>query len=287
MLNKLSELAPSKLFLASDGPRLNNPEDKNLIDKCWKIVDEYINWECKVEVLVSNKNYGCDDWMPKAITWFFENVDSGIILEDDCLIDSNFMRFATEMLDKYRYQSNVMNISAANFQSELRGNGDYYFSLYPANWAWASWARAWKIYDHDLNSVGNLFNSKEFNNIFLERKQIRYWRRFYCQLLAKKYTYWDAKWLLSIWANNGLSITPNYNLVTNIGFGKQATHTKIKSDDHCLKIQNLPINIKDPFPVYEVNREADKYLFNNRYKPRFFLRVKNLLWFIFGKMLKK
>jgi len=272
-LLSLARIKPRKLYLACDGPRSNRSDDHLHVMECRRIANELVKWDCDIETLYTEFNYGCDTWVPNAISWFFSKVDSGIVLEDDCIINEGFARFSAEMLEKYRGEHRVMNISASNFQQNIWGDGDYYFSAYPSNWGWASWARAWKKYDSDMVKISNFINSSEFSKFMPDKEQQRYWMRFYEGLRSQKYTFWDAKWLLSIWANQGISITPNMNLVTNIGFDKSATHTKNKTSEDDLMICNAPSLFKDPIGSYLVRNDADRYLFLRRYKPKFLAKL--------------
>jgi hypothetical protein len=86
-------------------------------------------------------------------------------------------------------------------------------------------------------------------------------------LASKKYTYWDAKWVYSIWISGGISITPNFNLVSNIGFGDDATHTKTISKGMAALIDKVELPLKHPDLGFEVSYEADNFLFETRYKP--------------------
>ncbi len=263
-LKKLSSFLPPVIFFAIDGPK--NAKDSLLIHEGIELINEIVDWKCNIEFLISDKNYGCDVWVPKAIDWFFTRTNQGIILEDDCLIDENFYKFSSSLLEFYENNDAIMNISAANFQSQKIGIADYYFSLYPTNWAWATWARAWKKFDPDMKEWASRDNSW-LSNLLKDKSQYKYWVRFFNGLVNKKYTYWDAKWVYSIWISGGLSITPNFNLVSNIGFGDDATHTKSISKGMAALIDKVDLPLIHPDLELGVALKADKFLFETRYKP--------------------
>lgn len=275
-LRALSQIEPKHIFLACDGPRDGVPADFALVRECKNLAQQIVVWDCSIEILFADSNHGCDEWVPRAVSWFFSRVDAGIILEDDCVIDENFARFSSELLEKYRNEPLVMNISAANFQQKAWGDGDYYFSTYPSNWGWASWARAWAAYDSQLGSVEQLIRSPNFLSLIADRAQQRYWRRFYKALRSGKFTFWDSKWALSIWAAGGISITPNQNLVTNVGFGGDATHTK--NDQNCLQrdIRPLAFPLRHPGSDLKPCAEADTKHFKLIYRPRLSARLQQL-----------
>ena len=118
-LRALSRIAPRHMFLACDGPREGVRIDRSRVEECQRLALEMVDWDCNVETLFAERNHGCDAWVPNAVSWFFSRVEAGIILEDDCVIDDGFARFAAELLEKYRDEPRVMNISAANFQNKV------------------------------------------------------------------------------------------------------------------------------------------------------------------------
>lgn len=266
-LRMLKQFKPTSIYFAADGPRVSNEEDLLKSNLCKQMIATKIDWACNLQFNYSEKNYGCDQFVPKAIDWFFSNEEAGIVLEDDCLISNDFYTFSSILLDKYASDDRVMSISASNFQGKKWGEGDYYFSRYPANWAWATWRRAWRHFDFSMQDLDKFTApGGGFNRIKLSSEERRYWLRFFRGLQSGKYTFWDAKWLYSIWKKNGIAITPNFNLSTNIGYGEAATHTKDRTQTHALPIHPLRGALKDPSSL-EIQTEADHYLYLNFYKP--------------------
>jgi hypothetical protein len=176
-----------------------------------------------------------------------------------------------------------MNISAPNFQEKKWGNSDYYFSKYPSNWGWATWRRAWRKYNSELPDLEKFteYGGGAFDQLLLSLPEKRYWLKFFHGLKKGKYTYWDAKWVYAIWRAGGVSITPNINLSSNIGFGVNATHTKIKDTGHDLTIGQLSRPIKHPTEI-AIAHGADNYLFNTRYRPTFLGKARSALTLLFN-----
>lgn len=272
-LQALSRIAPRQMFFACDGPRSSVPVDSSRVEECRRIAREMVDWDCSVETLYADSNHGCDSWIPKAVSWFFSRVDAGIILEDDCVIDSGFARYAAELLEKFRDDPRVMSISAANFQDRTWGEGDYYFSVYPSNWGWATWARAWKAYDSQLDRVEIFIKSPGFSSLIPNSAQRRYWVRFYRALRSGKYTFWDSKWVLSIWAAGGLAVGPNQNMVTNVGFGEDATHTKHDQSRLQREIRHPTFPLRHPHTDLVPCVAADTKHFKVIYRPRLLARL--------------
>lgn len=238
VFNAITQYRPLELFIASDGPNENRVDDEKRVHDTIRITSD-IKWKCRVKRLQRNKHLGCKKAVSGAIDWFFRNVDQGIILEDDIFPDKSFFNFAQTMLSKYRDDSKIMHIGGNNFQPRKNKiSRGYYFSKYAHVWGWASWRRAWKYYSVDLDGWEKKENKKriaEYSTGFWEK---HYWGTMFNAVHQGKIDTWDYQWLYSIWKKGGISICPGVNLVKNIGFGKNATHTK--------KINNL-ININSQY----------------------------------------
>jgi hypothetical protein len=241
---------PAQLFIAADGPRFHKPGEAILCEDTRKSILEKIDWPCEVKTLFRVNNLGCGKAVSSAIDWFFDHVEEGIILEDDCLPDPTFFSFCSEMLERYRKDEKIMHVCGTNYQmGTLRGNASYYFSRYAHIWGWATWRRAWKKYDYTLNKYHG-YPKTGMNERLRDDLKAIYDRRI---------DTWDIQWFMTVWFNKGFSVTPNTNLVRNIGYGKTATHTRVvpawfkKMSYGTIPMIIHPENI-------EINEEADKYV---------------------------
>jgi len=238
----IREYRPKQLFIAADGAR--NEKELKLCNETRDIVKN-IDWDCKVETLFREENLGCRNAVSSAIDWFFENVENGIILEDDCLPNQSFFRFCEDMLDKYKSNEQIMHITGTNKQLDKTiGDGDYYFSKMVHVWGWATWKRAWL----KNNKVINHIDKNCIKDTFHDKKNIKYWIKI-LKLVKQNYiNSWAYIWVYYIWLNNGLAIIPNKNLIENIGYDEDATHTK-KIDKKMLinqeKQKNKKINFNE------------------------------------------
>lgn len=228
VIEAIRPLAPSLVFVACDGPRANNIGEAELVDAVRRVIEAEIDWPCVLERRFSAFNQGCKIGVSSAIQWFFDHVEQGIILEDDCLPNQDFLPFCQSLLDLYRTDSRIWCISGSNFQrGQRRGDGSYYFSRYMHCWGWASWRRCWNSYDRDLTRWSSLKNSGLMETIFDDPDERAHWGLIWDRLLTESEPdTWDYQWLFTIFANGGLIAIPNTNLVKNIGFGPDATHTK-------------------------------------------------------------
>lgn len=269
--------APRRLFIACDGPRPERPEEAPLVSQVRGIVAE-VDWECEVATLFRKENLGCRNAMSSAISWFFSEVEEGIILEDDCLPDPTFFRYCRELLERYRDDERVMNISGVN--SLLRGAelGDsYYFSRYPHIWGWASWRRAWRNYSPDMPDYPDFVQSGALADCFPDPVERKRWR----EILDKVYrgepgfNTWDAQWSYAHFKNNALAVTPRNNLVENIGCTPDAMHTAGNPFAELPAVQ-AEFPLRHPqFPIR--NTELDRQTFRHDYANPLWKRIRRRL----------
>lgn len=229
VFDEIRKASPKKLFIAADGPRENHKNDNENCRLTRQICDN-VNWECDVITRYSDINQGCKIAVSTAITWFFEYVEAGIILEDDCLPSYDFFNFCMEMLSKYKDNPKVMQISGSNYLGEkYHPNADYYFSGLNDIWGWATWRRAWQKFDLDMNGYKEFREAGGIRN-YLKDRHMSNWLTIYLDdALNKDASVWSSQWTYTILKNNGLTIVPSKNLVENIGFEEQGTHSANRS----------------------------------------------------------
>ncbi len=260
VFNRIKEIKPKQLFVACDGARKNNYND--LINcKLSKDIIKQIDWDCEVKTLYREVNLGCGKAVSEAISWFFSEVEQGIILEDDCVPNNSFFTFCEELLNKHKQNEKVFHIGGLNFQNgQHRGEGSYYYSAIAHIWGWATWRRAWQKYDFDLKDYEQFVNQDKLNNYFKDDLLKKYWLRKFDLIHSKKIDTWDYQWTYSILNNDGVAIIPNESLVTNIGFGENATHTTEVGKYSNLKTTELLFPLKHPQTI-EIDYKADTYFF--------------------------
>jgi hypothetical protein len=221
----IRNVKPKKLFIAADGPRSGNENDElNCI-----IVRQYvlskIDWNCEIQTLFRDENLGCGKAVSSAINWFFSQVDEGIILEDDCLPDKSFYKFCSDLLEKYRFDNQVMSISGSNLLGSVSNySGDSYLWGLGGIWGWATWKRAWLKYDFEMKAFEEI-NKRKLKSYFKNDISLDFYYCFFEEYFSNKIDTWDIQWIFSIVINNSVCINPTKNLVENLGFGSSATHT--------------------------------------------------------------
>ena len=273
-LKKLIEILKGinalNIYISCDGPK-NNFIDQNNCLEVKKIINT-INWKCNLEKNYIEKNYGCKNGVSKGLDWFFSKEDFGIILEDDCVPSIDFFNFCEWGLIKYKNSDSIGGITGNNFLREnISIKESFYYSKYAHCWGWATWRRVWKKYDKNIEFWKKFKLTKEWSNIFKQDIERRYWTKIFNNVVKKKIDSWAYPWNLCVWKYGKVIITPKVNLVKNVGFDKEATHTTNTFQKFDYNVSKLIKPYTEPAKL-EINQNADKYVFENHFQG------KNYLW---------
>jgi hypothetical protein len=249
---------PARLLLIADGPRsmIERPDDSERCAAARAVVNQ-VDWDCQVLTNYADHNLGVRQRVDSGLAWVFSRVDAAIVLEDDCLPDPTFFTFCEQMLERYLHDERVMAISGNNF---LRGRyqppASYYFSRYPLSWGWATWRRAWQRYDPAMQRWPGLRDGGWLTRLLDEPAAVRYWT-YQFQKNYETRENWDYAWIYSCWLQGGLTIAPSVNLVSNIGFHLDATHTRDpRSPLANLPAVSIPLPLRHPARI-ERDHQAD------------------------------
>lgn len=205
---------PPRLYLASDGARASKDGEAKIVAEIRQWVLDNIDWPCEVKTLFREENLGCGKAVSGAITWFFSQEESGIILEDDCLPNQSFFNYCDELLDKYKEDKRIWHIAGDNPLNVWDCNASYYFAKIQHCWGWASWADRWQHYDFDLKN----YPEESIKNFSNDKYVQKYWRNILSKMQNKGIDTWDYQWTLKVAENNGFCINPSKNLISNIGY---------------------------------------------------------------------
>lgn len=261
VFNQIKLIKPKFLYVAADGPRTNKMGEKQICEETRNIIKQ-IGWDCDLKTLYRDRNYGCRIAVSEAISWFFDAVDEGIILEDDVLPDLTFFRYCEILLERYRNDTRIYHINGTNFLSEKLPN-DYYFSRYPIIWGWATWKRAWQSYDLNMKDFPIVKKLKSLNSILSTKDEQKHFYHSYQKMYINKFNTWDTQWMFTVMKNNGIAISPNTNLICNIGMDNDSTtHIFLKDrkrSPHDLHSINTELKIVD----FYINTNADRITFEN------------------------
>ena len=271
----IRQAKPPKLLVIADGPRADRPGEE---EKCAaaRAIIERVDWDCEVFKDYSDTNLGCDPRIIKGLNWVFDTVEESIILEDDCVPHPTFFPYCEELLERYRHDQRIMNVSGQNVLfGRKRTDYSYYFSRFTLCWGWASWRRSWQYFDADVKLWPEVRDGNFIKDILEDPYAVKVWVRTVQLLYDGHLTGWDFKWMFNCCLQNGFCIIPNGNLVTNIGHDADATHTNDeKSPYNKMATEAMMLPLKHP-PFVVRDLQADKFtqrtLFD--YDPNLFKRA--------------
>ena len=265
VFNAIRSYKPDYLYISADGPRLSVVGEKERCEEIQAWVLAHVDWDCTVSTFFRKENVGCGKGPSQAISWFFSQVEEGIILEDDCLPNESFFDYCSVLLEKFRYDTRISAISGNNFQP---GNTtdvptDYYFSVFPSSWGWASWRRAWTGFEFTISQweAGN--KNRLLKYLFYEAGYRLWWKnQFDWMAINQPEDMWDFQFHFLSMFRQQLAIIPRVNLVSNIGHGVHGTHF----NDPGSSLANLPtyelvFPLRHPSLVTR-NYQADVYVQN-------------------------
>jgi hypothetical protein len=265
---EIAKAKPPILLVVADGPRENRPEEAQRCERARAIVAQ-VDWPCQVLTNYADANMGCKIRVASGIDWIFEMVEEAIILEDDCLPEPTFFRFCEEMLIRYRDDERISMVSGGNLQfGQRRGLGSYYFSRYTHIWGWATWRRAWQHYDRDISRWPKLREEGWIESMFKNKGEHAYWSNSFDAVHSGELDTWDCSWTFACMLRGMLQISPNVNLISNIGFGPGATHTQIIGIHANMPTEPMRFPLVHP-EVVVPSREGDDFISNDQIAPSF------------------
>jgi hypothetical protein len=221
---QIRKAKPAQLFIGADGARTDKKGEAEKVQAVRQYVLDNVDWNCEVKTFFREQNVGCGLGPSQAITWFFQHVEQGIILEDDILPNDSFFPFCAELLEKYKQNDEVYMIAGYNKAGKFQDRCSYSFLQSPTSiWGWATWRRAWEQYDFEMKAYAH-FDWDEIKHLPEERKK-GYRHNFDLTFSNNINTWWDYQWAFTILNGKGYGIACHHNLIKNLGFHTDGTHT--------------------------------------------------------------
>ncbi|MDJ1485270.1 nucleotide-diphospho-sugar transferase [Cytophagaceae bacterium YF14B1] len=270
---------PVKLYVAADGPRATKEGEAEQAQATRDIIKR-VDWNCEVKTLFQDHNLGCGVGPSTAISWLFENEETGIILEDDCLPSESFFWYCEELLEKYRHDTRIMQISGVNPLLGWRKDPDYdyYFSEAGITWGWATWRRAWNLYNYTIPHFQEIKDKGYIESFHFYKEKVEWMINCLDEAYRRlpSVSWWDFQWEFTKFSNSGLSIVPNVSLVKNIGFGEGATHTFETVGFAVAETKDITLPLRHPsFVIRDI--ESDNLYYSQHLRTTLFKKVKKKL----------
>ncbi len=268
MFEAVRQARPKELYIIGDGWRSDTEKEKCIAVRNY--LEKAVDWPCTVHKNYSEENMGCKMRVVSGLNWVFSQAEDAIIIEDDCVPDPTFFPFCEELLEKYRNEPRVMQISAMNIQQKNprfnTGGASYYFSQFGEIWGWATWRRAWSLYDVRMEAwpqakEAGLLHERIKNPEVIDYFEYRFDYVYGAGDDRKKSDVWGAQWVFARFLHDGLSVVPKTNLISNVGDDTDATHQKEKGvESEFIRQTTEPIEFPLVHPKrIAVNEQADLF----------------------------
>ncbi len=284
---EIAKAKPPKLFVVGDGARVGIEGEAEKVAAARAIIDR-VDWDCDVLTNLSEINMGCKRRISTGLDWVFEQVEEAIILEDDCLPHSTFFRFCEELLTRYRDDKRISMISGDNFQFGMSvTQNSYYFSTYTHIWGWATWRDRWQSSnDVELIKWPLVRDAQCLQHLFNIKHESLYWKKIFEQAFCGKINSWAYGWFFENLLKGKVSVVPNVNLISNIGFGRDdATNTQMITKE--ANIQTSPIIFPLVHPIFNiVNKAADNFYYRTFLHRSIYKRLRNKITFIIKSLIR-
>lgn len=278
VFEQIRKVKPQKLYLVSDAARPEVDGEQEKVQAVHDYVESHIDWECEVFRNYATTNMGCGRRIYSGINWIFEAEEQAIILEDDCVPQEGFFEYCQKMLAYYQNDEEILMIGGNNPIAHLYDNGkDYIFSHVPFMWGWATWKRAWKLYDYEMKSWKAEKKSQKVKNAFPLKRAYQFYAAHFDSLSTGKYNdVWDYQFMYTGISHEMLCILPSKSYVQNIGFIEESTHTKNAPKWICAEASpvEFPLHYRNE---YEWDCEFDRIYMDLISKGSYVVRIKSKL----------
>ena len=216
VFDAIRSIKPTKLFVAADAPRYQIKNEYALCQETRAIIHQ-VDWPCEVKTLFQDTNLGVGRGGGAGINWFFEHVEAGIILEEDCVPSEEFFYFCQGALGQYRYNQSVMMVAGTSYLMGRHSIEGHYKSTFYPIWGWATWRRAWQLYDFGMIDWRTTINEKDLLLFWNNKRIVKKWVMIFDSIIENKLEAWDAQWVFACVKNKGKCIATPFNMISNIG----------------------------------------------------------------------
>ena len=240
VLMEVRKVRPAELYIAQDGPRVDRPDDAPKIQAVRDVVKEIVDWSCNLHTHYSETNLGCGRGPYEAMSWFFRNVEKGIILEDDVVPHPLFFPYMADLLERYIDDERVGMVTGHNLQRYYSRNNTYYFTHEMAGTlGWGTWRRVWKDFDFDIpydrQKLAQALHHYGLSRLIIERTCGLYkqW------LSGNRHDCWDFQFDYYLLVNGYLNARANSCLTSHDGDDPDATHIGFSNPRYKMEVHEV------------------------------------------------
>ncbi|PCI98553.1 MAG: glycosyl transferase [Flavobacteriales bacterium] len=262
-----NELAKdSKLYIYADAAK----KKENITDV--EKVREYIktiNGFFDVEIIEREYNYGLANSIIDGVTNVVNKYGKIIVLEDDLVTSPYFLNYMNEGLELYEDEDKVACIHGYTFPvSELNRT---FFIKGTDCWGWATWSRAWDIFDEDGAKLLSELEDKKLTEDFDFDNTYPYTKMLRDQIIGKNDS-WAIRWRAAAYLKDMLTLYSAESYIQNIGNDNSGTHSD-KTDDFSVKLLEKHHRLGKIKIIEDEDARIKIGYFYDKIRPSFFKKV--------------
>jgi hypothetical protein len=244
----------SRLFIFSDGPKTE--ADKVKVEEVRQLAKDVTGFK-SVKVITRKENLGLANSIISGVTKLVNEYDKVIVFEDDLLSSPYTLQYFNEGLNRYASEEKVMHIGAYMYDLPDKKLPQTFFYRAATSWGWATWARAWKDFEPDIDKLISQFDKQKIHLFSIENR-MNFWKQMRA-FKAGKNNSWAIRWYASIFLKDGLTLNPSHSLVHNIGHDGSGVHSN-KENTYQVQIakkvvKEFPADIKEDTKAYQAIKQ--------------------------------
>jgi len=244
----------SRLFIFSDGPKTE--ADKAKVEQVRQLAGEVAGFK-SVKLIERNQNLGLANSIISGVTKLVNEYEKVIVFEDDLLSSPYTLQYFNEALERYAKEDKVMHIGAYMYDLPNKKLPETFFYRATTSWGWATWARAWKDFEPNINQLISKFDKAKIHQFSIEGN-MNFWKQME-QFKSGRNNSWAIRWYASVFLKNGLTLNPSHSLVHNIGHDGTGVHSNNEKTYYVQVAQKpvttFPTDLKENQQAYQAIKQ--------------------------------
>ena len=225
----------SRLFIFSDAPK--DESNQMLVEEVREIIRSVDGFK-EVEIIERKSNLGLADSIIDGVSRLVKEYGKVIVFEDDLISSTYTLQYFNDALERYQNEEKVMHIGAYMYALKDESLPETFFYRAATSWGWATWDRAWKNFEPDIDKLMGQFDREKKHQFSIEGT-MNFWKQIE-EFKSGKNNSWAIRWYASIFLKGGLTLNPSQSLINNIGHDGTGIHSGLND------IYNVIIN---PHPI--------------------------------------
>ena len=239
----------SRLYIFSDAAK--NPNNQSLVAEVREIIHSVEGFK-HVELIERKSNLGLANSIIDGVSRLVKDYGKVIVFEDDLISSMYTLQYFNDALIRYQDEEKVMHIGAYMYPLKEENLPETFFYRAATSWGWATWDRAWKNFEPDIDLIISRFDQEKKHRFTIDGT-MNFWKQIQ-EFKSGKNNSWAIRWYASIFLKGGLTLNPSKSLIDNIGHDGTGIHSGMNDIYHVIinpqPIQSFPEKIEENQLVY-------------------------------------